>query len=567
MSLLLRSWLATACALPIVMAWALVIALVSRFRWKTSQWFLPMFSGPFLLLFVVLIEDVICGAPFQFQNVRVWTSSMQTHQLGLGSATPWTVAAVALVAHLLATFILPYFGLWRQHEGQPRAMRWPLKRLALCFAASVGLLMLTCLAQGLIINSVARHTIQQADLTAKDWRPKTWPGMQGRPDTTHWLGFVPTREFIERPFIIMFSCYQPLRNVPLRAILEEENSMTRLRFESLGSVLDTTPFCPKVFLEWDRAELSATKSILNAGRLATILAIEEKDSSQIEQYLNTMAVISNRLGLLSDADSLLVSITYAANCSALLERWLFEGSPIEYELARLTALDEPGFSSRREPMLRQLETTILYERAQTLLGKRPSNLYRSHLIVHRGADRPWDPTGIVELVLYGADDLLLAPKVFEKHRPRFIVPTTEFDDFGHSWTYSEWAGQSNLVWNVFPTFSTTCFALIREDARNIISNVGLQVYRYQLKHKQYPASLTDLVPEYLPQVPLDPFDGQPIRYLEHESRKGAVVYSVGGDRKDQQTDPGFKGDRNDSDIVFCLGDSYRQRRIPKPESR
>jgi hypothetical protein len=40
-----------------------------------------------------------------------------------------------------------------------------------------------------------------------------------------------------------------------------------------------------------------------------------------------------------------------------------------------------------------------------------------------------------------------------------------------------------------------------------------------------PSSLEELGPQYLKEVPLDPFDGQPIRY----SPEKAIIYSVGDD--------------------------------------
>ena len=43
-----------------------------------------------------------------------------------------------------------------------------------------------------------------------------------------------------------------------------------------------------------------------------------------------------------------------------------------------------------------------------------------------------------------------------------------------------------------------------------------------------PASLDELVPRYLPSVPLDPFDGKPLRY----SASKQVIHSVGTDGKD-----------------------------------
>jgi hypothetical protein len=54
--------------------------------------------------------------------------------------------------------------------------------------------------------------------------------------------------------------------------------------------------------------------------------------------------------------------------------------------------------------------------------------------------------------------------------------------------------------------------------------------RYRLKHGQPPQKVADLSPEFLPAVPIDPFDGQPLRMVA--SHEELVFYSVGKDRKD-----------------------------------
>ncbi len=51
---------------------------------------------------------------------------------------------------------------------------------------------------------------------------------------------------------------------------------------------------------------------------------------------------------------------------------------------------------------------------------------------------------------------------------------------------------------------------------------------FQSDRGRLPGSLDELVPAYLKEVPLDPFDGKPLRY----SAKKRIVYSVGGDLKD-----------------------------------
>ena len=63
-----------------------------------------------------------------------------------------------------------------------------------------------------------------------------------------------------------------------------------------------------------------------------------------------------------------------------------------------------------------------------------------------------------------------------------------------------------------------------------LSLAALAVERHRHAKDVLPDSLDALVPEFLDAVPLDPFDGQPLRYKK--LAKGYVVYSVGEDRKD-----------------------------------
>lgn len=64
--------------------------------------------------------------------------------------------------------------------------------------------------------------------------------------------------------------------------------------------------------------------------------------------------------------------------------------------------------------------------------------------------------------------------------------------------------------------------------------IALRLYRYE--HKRYPDDLQPLVPKYLSKVPLDPFDGKPLRY--RKLSKGFKVWSVGPNlRDDRGMDP------------------------------
>jgi hypothetical protein len=56
---------------------------------------------------------------------------------------------------------------------------------------------------------------------------------------------------------------------------------------------------------------------------------------------------------------------------------------------------------------------------------------------------------------------------------------------------------------------------------------------YKEENGRLPDSLSELVPEYLPYLPLDPYDGKPLRY----SREKKIIYCVGKDLRDNGGGP------------------------------
>jgi hypothetical protein len=72
---------------------------------------------------------------------------------------------------------------------------------------------------------------------------------------------------------------------------------------------------------------------------------------------------------------------------------------------------------------------------------------------------------------------------------------------------------------------------------------------YEAEHGRLPERLDELVPEYLPEVPLDPFDGEPLRYRA-DGDAAPRVYSIGPNRRD---DGGVADPRSEkSDVVLDL---------------
>lgn len=96
------------------------------------------------------------------------------------------------------------------------------------------------------------------------------------------------------------------------------------------------------------------------------------------------------------------------------------------------------------------------------------------------------------------------------------------------------------------------------EARHAGAQCVIACLRYEKRHGCLPATLAELVPDWLPVAPCDPFDGAPLRYDPVRRR----IYSVGRDLRDDggaaaqgaaaQKRPTGTGDRDAPDLVFYL---------------
>jgi RNA polymerase sigma factor (sigma-70 family) len=82
------------------------------------------------------------------------------------------------------------------------------------------------------------------------------------------------------------------------------------------------------------------------------------------------------------------------------------------------------------------------------------------------------------------------------------------------------------------------------NVRLALTALALERFRTAHNHR-YPATLSELAPNYLDAVPEDPFDGQPLRYRTQGA--GYLLYSIGFDLKD---DGGKRMTDKGGDLVF-----------------
>ncbi|MGE0609356.1 MAG: hypothetical protein AB7O62_19850 [Pirellulales bacterium] len=101
---------------------------------------------------------------------------------------------------------------------------------------------------------------------------------------------------------------------------------------------------------------------------------------------------------------------------------------------------------------------------------------------------------------------------------------------------------------LIPALSAATDANYRAVARCRVIDAALAAELYRRQQGTFPAKLDDLVPEFMPAVPLDPFTGTPLKMAVRGSN--LVIYSVGADNLDDGGKEDQRGGK--PDVVFTL---------------
>jgi hypothetical protein len=217
----------------------------------------------------------------------------------------------------------------------------------------------------------------------------------------------------------------------------------------------------------------------------------------------------------------------------------------------------------------EVEKTNLMERA--LIGERAMNIpyFRANLSdLDRVADAlltqtnqppyiPANPDGITRLSGFLERDLSFYLRTMETYIS--FASLSPPDSFGitnsEAKTYREIKHKYYILSAMLlPALSKAliheaeAFACVRE------ANIALAIERFRLAHGRLPENLNELIPQFLPTVPSDPFNGAPLRY--HRLAKGYVIYSIGADGHDdggREKPADWKpGDKTTYDITFTV---------------
>jgi|SRR5579883_184790 len=117
---------------------------------------------------------------------------------------------------------------------------------------------------------------------------------------------------------------------------------------------------------------------------------------------------------------------------------------------------------------------------------------------------------------------------------------------------------------LMPAWGKIATSDLRAKANLRAAAAGIACERFRQANKRWPKDLAEIPKGILPEIPLDPFDGQPLRYRRTDD--GVVIYSVGQDLQDDDGHLSAKGEPG-TDLGFRLWDPAHRRAapLPKPE--
>ena len=84
--------------------------------------------------------------------------------------------------------------------------------------------------------------------------------------------------------------------------------------------------------------------------------------------------------------------------------------------------------------------------------------------------------------------------------------------------------------SILPAITAFVTSAAENEALAQAADTALAIEQFSRKNGGLPDKLDELVPEFLDKVPIDPFDGQPLRYVVRKNEY--VIYSIGKDRID-----------------------------------
>lgn len=237
-----------------------------------------------------------------------------------------------------------------------------------------------------------------------------------------------------------------------------------------------------------------------------------------------------------------------------LDQLLATGTPKAEELAPLKTV-EPFFYRAQVVRSLQAEQAMGLAVYGSLAEGDSQVLNIFYAIVADGESQGWTPLaflGPIWRLYYLAEDVESYRQVGQHALGQLSRP------YPHAVQWSRAADEQTrtiatgmISRSLLLTFAKTGVSAARGDACRRLVQLGTALAEYRSAEGKFPAKVEELVPRYLPAVPLDPFSGEPLRMVPHG--RGVAVYSIGPDSKDHSSNPVNFGPTPTGAIVLRIG--------------
>ncbi len=454
----------------------------------------------------------------------------------------------------IGTVLLYRRGLRRQGEpAVPAAGSWPRGRVAAGWAVALALSAITFSNMDQAVKMQLASVRSEAGAVALSHAPPR----------------LPDRENAALVYRRAFEALPPIRDTNLyvktivwlnfdRAKIDPKDKDLRdyLRDRQPGLALvrkaAALPGCSfdYNYLDWANLSLPELQQLREAARELALDAFVKASDGDAPGALEDVAALYGIAGHVNDP-FLLPLVTAAAvekSAARALEDVLTLTKPKPEELAKLPLEPVPSYQMRLHRALEMEEAFGLT--AFGGLGNVDTGWLKSFRF-YQGPD--WLLNDVL-LPLYRvfllSDDLAGYRAMMKFYQDITKVPYYEAPPQWQKRETEVLFSRSGFLTRVLiPAIGRSRQAAAEGDAARQLALVAVALVNYRAKHDKFPDTLDALVPDYLPQVPRDPFDGKPLRFKAEG--KGVVVYSVGPDLKDDGGKP-WDADKREGDLTLRL---------------
>jgi hypothetical protein len=482
-------------------------------------------------------------------------------KFALGLPSFWFYPLVALTTSILvgAVWIL-IAGLQRDNEGLtgPRAAAWPRGKLAIALGVALALHLTTFWNLDLAVRQRMATLRAEAGALALSVAPPRPPdrdnaamlyeqAFQAMGDPASWSKAYEEKwsKWLE-PGAAGFDAKDP----ELRAFLKRQAAALALLHEAADK-----PGC-YFEREYGRPSFSMLlpelQKIREAARLLAFDARSKAADGDLRGALGDCRVMLAIAEHVS-SDPLLIALLVAAAIDRMgmytLEAVLASASPAADDLKAVHLDGNFSYHLAFQRALRMEEAFGLAAFYDLATEKTPFSLL--------GLAPPEQPSASPAILgcnpLYR---LFLLVDDQESHR-RLMKQCQQWARQPYCQSKAEWDGFAGMANNgsgvltrlLLPAVCRCAETAAQADARRDLMRLALATYRFQASHGRLPAKPEELVPEFIPAVPQDPFDGKPLRMKK--TARGLVLYSIGPDMTDDGGAP-FDPATRMGDITFTV---------------